>query len=213
MTRPIWEHGQEGGHTRPINRDVLFNQLVEVKDVLNKWGIKWCLSHGTMLGIYRDGNFIEWDDDIDIAIITQDIKADKEKMHNVRLELRDKGYFVPDEGDPDKPVDPQSNMPYYDTCFLRDGEKIECWWFELKMAGNSSEPEWWYIYDEPRCGHTLKHKTKYYDELKDFEWKGQTFKIPNHIEEYLVMMYDENWHTPNPKKKYNDQRTRNYNDS
>jgi hypothetical protein len=123
-------------------------------------------------------------------------------MEQVRLELRDKGYFVPDEGDPTKPINPENNMPYYDTCFLKDGEKIECWWFEKTYEDDNR----WYIYDKPRCGNMLRHDFKYYEQLDYFTWKGHNFPIPNQIEEYLVMMYGPSWKTPNKHKKYNDQR-------
>ena len=55
---PIWERGQEGGHSRPINVERLFHNLVEVCMVLEKYDVRYWLSHGTMLGLYRDGDLI-----------------------------------------------------------------------------------------------------------------------------------------------------------
>ena len=188
---PIWEYGQDGGNTRPINRDQLFINLCQVSDALTKYGIKHWLSHGTMLGAYRDNNFIAWDDDVDIGM-----DFSQRKLIGPAIEeLEALGFFIP-EGDPTKPITIK-NTPYYDTVFLRDGEKIEGWWFE--RTGDH------YIYDQPRCGNDLKHPGKYYDELQDFEFRGKTFKIPNHIEDYLVMMYGEGWNVPDENKKYNNQ--------
>ena len=36
---PIWERGQEGGHSRPINCEQLFFNLTEVCSVLEQCGI------------------------------------------------------------------------------------------------------------------------------------------------------------------------------
>lgn len=186
MSSPIWERGQEGGKTRPINRDSLFKNLVEVCKTLDRHGIKYCLSHGTALGAYREDNFIEWDDDADIAL---DLK-DRAKIYSAADELRKAGYFIPQEG--------EEGMPWYDTVFIKDGEKIEGWWFEKFDSG-------FYIYDFPRCGNKLKHPERYYDEPQDYVFRGHVFKIPNHIEDYLVMMYGGDWKIPQKGKKYNDQ--------
>lgn len=186
---PIWERGQAGGRTRPIDRDALFRNLVEVSSCLTKHGIKHWLSHGTMLGAYRDQNFIAWDDDVDISLDF----SQRKQIYPVIDEMRAAGYIVT-EGDPTRPID-KDNAPYYDTNFIRDGEKIEGWWFEKEGD--------FYVYDKPRCGYSLKHPAKYYDDLQDFVFRGVTFKIPNHIEDWLTMMYDANWRIPNKDKKYN----------
>lgn len=185
---PIWECGQEGGRTRPINKEVLYKNLCDFCDVFESLGIKYWLSHGTMLGVYRDGDFITGDDDADIGACM----SDREKGVKAEILLRNRGFYVPPTGDPRKPIDPQSNMPYSDTVAIRDGEKIEVWWFAQKDGQ--------YIYDiyrEPE----LHHDKKFYDELRYFDFKGRLFPIPNYAEEWLTMMYD-NWKIPQ-KRKYN----------
>lgn len=181
----IWERGQEGGITRPINCEQLFNNLCEVSECLTKHGLKHWLSHGTILGAYRDNALIPWDDDVDLGLDY----SQRHLMKPVEDEMRERGYFVPEDG--------VEGMPHYDTVFIRDGEKIECWWFE-KFGDH-------YIYDKPRCGNTLKHDAKYYDELKEFKFRGRYFRIPNHIEDYLVMMYSADWMFPQKGRKYNNQ--------
>lgn len=194
-TIPVWERGQHGGRTRPINREVLFNNLVQVKEVFDKHEIKFCLSHGTMLGIWRDGNFIPWDDDVDIALFI----SDKDKFPKAIDELRNLGFFIPPcNPSPQGKANPNTETPYYDFVAIKDGEKIEGWFFE--KIGK------YYIYDFPRCGNDLKHDEKYYDELADMKWKDVIWKIPNHIEDWLVMMYGKSWNIPQPERKYNNQK-------
>ena len=193
---PLWELGQHGGRTRPIDRNALFRNLVDVKGVFDGLGITFALSHGTMLGVYRDGDFIPWDDDVDIILFVED----KPKFKEARASLEKLGFFIPPEGNPSKPVcatGPNVNMPWYDFVAIRDGEKIEGWFFEKK--GN------FYIYDEPRAKSDLKHPSRFYEPLANYEWKGLMWKIPNHIEDYLVLMYGKKWKTPDKNRKYNNQ--------
>lgn len=180
----VWERGQEGGITRPINRDILYKNTLDVFNTFKEFGIKCWLSHGTMLGVYRDGDFISWDDDSDLG-------ADA-RTWGRRLEaenrLRELGFFVPQIG--------QEDMPYHDTVAIRDGEKVEVWWYE--KIGNK------YVYDVDRH-HWLQHDEKYYDELDVIEFKGNKFDIPSHIEDWLEMMYSADWRTPQEGRKYNNQ--------
>jgi hypothetical protein len=185
----LWEIGQEGGRTRPIDRDKLFKNLSDLWDVFQNNGIKCWLSHGTMLGVYRDGDFIPYDDDCDISAVMD--TGNREKAEE---ELRELGFFVPPLGDRTKPVNPENNMPYSDTVAIRDGEKIEVWWFVKDNDKYSYD-----IYRPPAC---LVHDQKYYDDLKTISFKGKTFNIPNHIEDWLVMMYSD-WKIPQKGRKYN----------
>lgn len=192
---PIWERGQEGGRTRPINREILFTNLVEVKSVFDKHEIKFCLSHGTMLGVWRDKDFIAWDDDIDIALFTED----KHKFPKATEELRDLGFFIPPNNpDPKAVADPKKECPFYDFVAIKDGEKIEGWFFD--KVGD------YYIYDFPRCGNDLKHHCYYYDKFDTLEWKGYIWNTPREVPDYLVMMYGSSWSKPDPNKKYNNQK-------
>ena len=188
----IWEIGQMGGRTRLLDKEILFNNLMEVIEVFWDFGIKYWISHGTMLGLYRDGDFITQDDDADIGA---DMK-DKHKALAMEEELRRRGFYVPQQGDPLKPVDSKSNMPYSDTVAIRDGEKVEIWWYD--KVGDK------YVYDLRRPPAELSHDEKYYDgELDVINFKHGLVRVPNHLEEWLVMMYGSDWKIPQAGVKYN----------
>lgn len=191
---PCWQKNQFGGTCRPINREVLFKNLCEIHEVLNKWGIQHWLSHGTVLGVYREQNFIEWDDDADFSYYFSD--RNLEKMELALLELANMGFYIP-PSDPKKPVD-KDNSCYYDLVFIKDGEKCEGWGFEKK--GDE------YIYDEGRSGRALAHPAHFYDTLDTIDFKGVQFNTPHDLHAYLLMMYGANYMTPDPDKKYNEQK-------
>lgn len=189
---PLWERGQAGGRSRPINADASFRNALAVKQVFDDLGIRFCLSHGTILGVLRDGDVIAHDDDVDLALFSED----RPKLEPARRRLRALGFFVPDEGDPTRPIEPHgpnANMPYYDFVAIRDGEKIEGWIFD--QIGD------FYIYDQTRDGLTIPRR--HLDTFSEIPWRGVLFKAPHDVDGYLDLMYGKNWRTPDPDKKYN----------
>jgi len=189
---PCWERGQMDGRTRKLNVTTLYNNLADVHKVFDKHGIKHWLSHGTFLGAYRDGQFILWDDDCDLGADF----SQRATCGPAIEELRSMGYYIPN-ADPSKPIS-LDNAPYYDFHIIKDGSKVEVWFFE-------KQPDGYWIYDKPRCGNTLRHEGKYYESLGKFNFRGLVMDCPNFAEQYLVMMYGPTWRTPDPNKKYNHQ--------
>lgn len=190
---PIWEYGLEAGRTRPLNQELAFKNLVDFKNTCDKLGVKFCLSHGTMLGVWRDSKFIPWDDDVDVAIF------DVSKLDKLAVRLRKLGFFVPPKcTNPQDIANPKKECPYYDFVAIRNGEKIEAWYFE--KIGN------YYVYDHYRVGSDLKHPSYFYEPLQDYEWRGRTWKVPNNLNEYLIFMYGRKWNIPNKDRKYNKQK-------
>lgn len=55
-----------------IDRQIAFDNLCAINSVLEGKGVFWGVIYGTMLGIYRDGDFIEWDEDTDLYILEED---------------------------------------------------------------------------------------------------------------------------------------------
>ena len=73
---------------KQIDRDVAFNNLKVLLPVLEKNGILVSPALGTLLGIIREGDFIEWDEDVDLFILAED----KPKLLNALWALKDVGF-------------------------------------------------------------------------------------------------------------------------
>ena len=61
----------EGSMLRLQQRRML-DILLHINGVCSKYGIKYWLSSGTLLGAVRHGGFIPWDDDLDIEMLRED---------------------------------------------------------------------------------------------------------------------------------------------
>ena len=74
-----------------IDKNICYQMMNEVGDIFNKHGIKFWLSEGTALGVFRDGDLISCDDDVDFGYNDEyyDIFLNK-----VKPELELKGYNV-----------------------------------------------------------------------------------------------------------------------
>ena len=51
---------------------VELNILNQLKDVLEKHGLRFFLLGGTMIGAVRNGGFVPWDDDVDVIMFRDD---------------------------------------------------------------------------------------------------------------------------------------------
>ena len=70
-------------------RELALKHLREADEILTSEGVDYCLMFGTLLGLLRHGDFIPWDDDIDIIIF------DTEKFQErCKKKFEEKGYVV-----------------------------------------------------------------------------------------------------------------------
>ena len=60
-------------YVHEVGRDSFLEVLVELQEMLAELSISWRLIYGSALGAHRDGNFIMYDDDIDVAISHRDL--------------------------------------------------------------------------------------------------------------------------------------------
>jgi len=161
----------DGYTTKKIDPEAAKYLLLKVKYVLNTNNVPFLLVFGTLLGAYRDGKFIEWDKDVDIAIL----KEHREKV----LQLIKDGEFA-----------------FYEIIWIRDvgylyslvhkSEYIDFHFFEEKAQGYVSGGV-----DE----HVIK-KDQIEGTNSKIMFLGEEFNTVSSIEQYLVDQYGETWKIP-----------------
>ena len=153
---------------KQINREVAFENLKIVLRVLQGANIRVSPAYGTLLGIIRENNFIEWDEDIDLFILSED----KEKLLDAFWTMKAEGLEL---------VRVERCNHLYSV--MRNNEYIDFYIMDK-------------ISPEIRTGYgDLFMFEKYLTDLIDWDFRGITISIPRQYEECLEFLYGD-WRTP-----------------
>lgn len=139
-------------------------------DVLDELGVKWWLSAGTMLGLYRDGGFIPHDTDIDVGVLGEPSKEMDEAFKSAGyLELR----FMP-----------------FQRAFQKDNVVFDIYFFQQLNDTLICDCD---------IGRLIK-PASLFDTLGTIEFLGREYPTPNPVETYLEVRYGKDWKIPKTKK-------------
>lgn len=152
---------------KQIDREVAFENLRLLLELLKKESVLVSPALGTLLGIIRDNNFIEWDEDIDLFVLEED----KSKLLNAFWSLKEIGF----------------DLIRVERCghlysIMRKGEYIDFYIMER-------------LSPEVRGSGDIFMLERHLTELIDWNFKGLTIKVPKDYEEFLGLRYGE-WRTP-----------------
>lgn len=101
MMEDFSQYNGEGTTLRKVQLR-LVDMMVEIDRICRKHNIKYWITFGTLLGAVRHGGFIPWDDDLDICMLSDDLKKFIEVAPN---ELPDTLFLQTKETDPSIQVD------------------------------------------------------------------------------------------------------------
>ena len=168
-------------HTKlhvPLNKNICYENLSLVHDILQKHDIFFWLSEGTALGFRRNNDFIDWDDDVDIAIW----EKDKDKLCTIIKEFKKEGFSYAGKGISVFGI----NVPLK---LHRKGEKID-----IDITGMNT----FCVANGKSDASELLNCLYDFDKI---DIQGKIYNIPK--EKYLVKLYGDNWMTPIRNQKTN----------
>jgi len=157
----------------PMDMSVAEVLLKEAKQILDDLEIPFFLRHGTCLGAVRDGAFIPWDDDLDIGSVIGLHGLTDEIVEAAAVEFRKHGYSA----------DVIDSELHISVDLKKDGIQMD-WTCYRIIDGN--------IYQWP----VLEIPASLHENLKEIEFLGTTFMVPNPPEEYFRLKYGDDWETP-----------------
>ena len=177
-------------HSRAFGRAIICG----LSDIATSRNVPLVLDFGTLLGIVRDGDIIEWDDDIDmsipegyfedaIGVIETFILEDRSGVSWTLEKTRDKNgkgmglvlIFT----------DPNNALSIFKTTFsvreFEDGKSVH-----LPSLGMWFAPE------------------HHFREVETIAWQRSIVQVPALPEAYLEFVYGEDWHTPKQNITFSD---------
>jgi hypothetical protein len=185
---------QSQGHVRRPGDEKNLQQEKEamktIAALFEKAHIPWWVDCGTLLGTFRYGGVIPWDEDIDIAVLIDDF----DNVKRVLNQLDPKDFFVHDWSTREHP---KSSIKVYSK---KSGTYIDIYHFKIHPEARQIQyvlalengfffPEWWKI-RERRFTSPVAFDTVF--PLKKAYFDGLVVNVPQDTEKYLQRYYGEN---------------------
>lgn len=155
-----------------LDKELATEVLLKVKKIFDAVECPFFLSNGTALGFYRDGDFIPWDDEIDIDVKTEDFLP-------VYLTLAERflreGFIVR-------------------TTPRGESSKMSLFYKGIKVAIGGVYEDM----DKPGYRQAMVYQwlSSFYENPTSFQFAGETFLLLGPKEEYLTFCYGKDWRTP-----------------
>ena len=157
----------------PMDMSTAEAVLKEIKQILDRLGLVFFLRHGTCLGAVRDHAFIEWDDDLDIGSVIGLHGLTEERVRSAAHVFEEDGFTV--------------SIGANELSLAVDLKKSGCQidWACYRIIDDS-------IYQWPMTQIPVRLHT----DLKEIDFLGEKFWVPNPPEEYLRLKYGPEWMVP-----------------
>lgn len=163
----------------PLNIDNSFENLVCFKNVCDEFEIDYFLAFGTLLGFYRDNNFITYDSDSDIGILDKD----RVKLFSALLVLINSGFKI---------IRFTDNL----ISISKNNDYIDVYIFKLKKYWNKK------IWN---CNGFI-YPFETLESWASIEYKNVVFRTPSNLPILMESLYGKSWKVPikNKHSKPND---------
>jgi hypothetical protein len=167
------------GTNEPMDIDSAAEVLKEIRQIMDNAGVTFFLRQGTCLGAIREKAIIPWDDDLDLGSVIGLHGLTEKSVKPVVATLRENGYVT--------------RIEHLDHCLhvliVKSSIRVE--WRCYRVFGDS-------IYQYP----AVRTPVSLFTNLKEIQFIGERFYVPEPPEEYLRLKYGEDWMTPKQSGSY-----------
>ena len=139
--------------------------LVEISAILEKHNIDYFLTDGTLLGAVREGDFIPWDWDVEITVLTESI------FHKVAVileEVKKDGFLF-------------SSIIQSKSNFKLNVKKYDCKYSLNGLVEN----------DEYMFRDAYRYPKNFFLKKSNISFRGRNYPTVSDIEKYLVFQYGD----------------------
>ena len=158
---------------KPMDMTIAEALLKAAKQILDELGLVFFLRHGTCLGAVRDNAFIAWDDDLDIGSVIGLYGLTEEHVRSAAEVFKEHGFDGRiEESELNLSVD-----------LKKSGTQLD--WTCYRIIDDS-------IYQGP----VVQIPASLHADLKEIDFLGAKFLVPNPPEEYLRLKYGPQWMIP-----------------
>lgn len=156
----------------PINKENALQLMGIITEVFDRHNIFFMPMWGTLLGIIRNGDFIDHDDDIDLMMLHED----EDKLYEALVELKEKGVYLCK----------QYKGQIY-TFVSSTGIPLD-----IDVMKKAHFP-----YSLGYCVVLEKYRPKHlFGKYKKIDFKGLKISVPEDTDSFLTYFYGENWRIP-----------------
>ena len=196
--KPLYDYSVK---LRILKQNYIFRKnahmvLRKFKAIMETNNIFFWLEFGTLLGAYREKDFIAHDLDIDIGLF---IDNDKDKIERA---LISGGFKKLQE------ITIDDGKYGLEQSYLYKGVKIDLFYFTIKNdemychTFKASENKTWNETILEKGGLVIQEHVFPYHGFITMEFKGMTFNVPNEIEKHLSANYGKNFMIKDPNWNY-----------
>lgn len=150
-----------------LDPDISGKNLLDFKEVCDRYKIRYGLMFGTLLGAIREGNFILHDEDTDIFVLDED----RNKVLNALVDFDKLGFKVARYSEKNGLLS-----------IIRNDDYIDMYFYKKFM--------------NKRQIHDNMVDAKYLENRDTVNFLGKDFPVPGNPKELLKVMYGEDWETP-----------------